>query len=71
MKHFMYDRRVFIGVISIGALFCLGIVKNADVAMSIATIAGSIAAANAYERGTQAKAAQPGVVANEYRSENR
>lgn len=71
MKHFLYDRRVFIGTFAIGALLCLGLIKGMDVAMPIATIAGSIAAANAYERGTQAKAAQPEGDKSVYRSENR
>ena len=65
MKHFMIDRRTFLGTISIAALTAIAMLKGVDVTMAMATIVGSIAAANAYERSSQTKQAEESV----YRSE--
>ena len=55
MRHFMLDRRVFIATLAITCLTAIGLWQGQDVSMAIAGIAGAIAAANAYQRGQEAK----------------
>lgn len=49
MKHFLYCRRTFIAILSIGCLTLISLVKGFDVSMSLATVAIGLAASNAAE----------------------
>ena len=42
-------RRTFVALVAIGCLVYLGITKEHDVSMAIATIAAALAGANAYQ----------------------
>lgn len=50
MKKVLTCRRSTVALVAIVALTILGLVKDLDVAMAIAGIAGSLAASNAYEK---------------------
>ena len=50
------DRRFFIAILAIVAIWSLGFFKNQDVSMAISGVAIGLAGANAWEkRGTNAK----------------
>lgn len=50
MKQVISCRRTFISLVAILALLILGLAKGADVALSIASVAAAICAANAAEK---------------------
>lgn len=49
MKNILFCRRTFIAVLSIGCLTALGIYKEHDVSMALASVAVGLAASNAAE----------------------
>ena len=49
MKQILSCRRTFISLVAILALLSLGLTKDADVAMAIASVAAAISAANAHQ----------------------
>lgn len=57
MKNFMLCRRTYICTLALGGLLALGVWKNQDVSMAMATVAMGLAGANAYEGSEKAKAA--------------
>lgn len=56
MKSFLYCRRTFIAVISMGCLTALGILKTYDVSMALASVAIGIAVSNAGENAMKSRA---------------
>ena len=56
MKNILYCRRTFIAALAICCLTALGILKDMDVAMALASVAIGLAGANSYEKASTAKA---------------
>lgn len=55
MKNILVCRRTFIAVLSIVCLTALGLLKDIDVAMSLASIAIGLAGSNAFEATAKSK----------------
>lgn len=53
MKSFLYCRRTFIAILSIGCLTAIGIYKDHDVSMAIASVAIGLAVSNAGENAAK------------------
>lgn len=48
-------RRTIVAILAILCLTALGLTKNMDVAMAIATVTGALSAANSYQRSRDGK----------------
>ena len=59
------DRRTFLAVLALVALFCLGMLRGVDVRVEIVACALGVAAANVFERVGQTKYATHSTVLKE------
>ncbi len=55
MRNILLCRRTFIAVLSIGCLTALGIYRDIDVSMALASVAVGLAASNAAEGASKAR----------------